>query len=369
MKINILDAGIIGRLGHHYDYCLRLARHYSANGMDVHVFGAADMDEDTRAEFAKVGKISALLRARPYQSPRRFDFYGGEIFQHRKQGQVTAADLAAVDDADFWLWPSIGAHEIDACAHRNVRGKIVGCVHFDPGIETQSVDAQLWRTSLLTAQESKLHVTLCAYENELRHRFALIQPASRFAVIPHPVEGPPQEKPKTEMNRIGFIGHQRSSKESPLRNMLLKRLVEDGFAITYQNSAPEVKSPDLEGVDVLGYVDDLAVPIAECDLVVLPYNVQFYVSRGSGILAQCMALGVPAIAPVGTLPGRTIERHGIGPLSVGNRDIAIYQAIKVAARHYTTFSANAHRTAQQFCKQNGIAKCADAYLAAAKSAI
>jgi len=366
MKINILDAGITSRLGHHYDYCLRLARHYCSNGMDVHVFGGATMDEETRAEFAKVGNVSAILRAKPYRSPQRFDFYGGEIFQHRKQAQIAAEDLAAVDDADFWLWPSIAAHEIDACAHRKVRGKVVGCVHSDPGVETQSIDAQLWRTSLVAAREAKLHLTLGAYENELRHRFALIQPASRFAVIPHPVEGPPREKPRAKMDRIGFIGHQRTTKESPLRNVLLKRLVQDGFAITYQNSAPDVKSPDFEGVDVLGYVDDLAVPIADCDLVVLPYDVQFYAARGSGILAQCMALGVPAIAPVGTLPGRTIERHGIGPLSIGNGDAAIYQAVKVAARHYATFSANAHRTAQQFCKHNGIAKCADAYLAAAK---
>jgi hypothetical protein len=366
MKINILDAGIKHRRGHHYDYCLRLARHYCASGMDVHVFGGAGMDDETRAEFAKIGKISALLRARPYQNPRRFDFYGGEIFRHRKQAQIAAEDLGAVDDADFWLWPSIEAHEVDACAHRNVRGKIVGCVHADPGVETQSVEAQLWRTSLRTAQEAKLHLTLGAYENELRHRFALIQPASRFAVIPHPVEGPPPEKPRVKMHRIGFIGHQRSSKESPTRNVLLKQLVQDGFAITYQNSAPDVKSPEFEGVDVLGYVDDLAVPIAYCDLVVLPYDLQFYFARGSGILAQCMALGVPAIAPFGTLPGRTIERCGIGPLSIGNGDAAIYQAIKIAARHYATFSANAHRTAQQFCKNSGIARCADAYLAAAK---
>ena len=365
MKINILDAGITKRAGHHYDYCLRLARQYCSTGIDVHVFGGASMDEATRTEFAKVGEVTPLLRAKPYQNPRRFDSYGGEIFQHRKQGQVAAEDLRAVGDADVWLWPSIEAHEVDACAQHDVRAKIVGCVHSDPGIETQSVAAQLWRTSLLTAREAKLHLTLCAYENELRHRFASIQPASRFAVIPHPVEGIPRDKERSKLNRIGFIGHQRTSKESPLRNVLLKQLVQDGFAITYQNSSPEVKSPDFEGVDVLGYVDDLAVPIADCDLVVLPYDVQFYAARGSGILAQCMALGVPAIAPVGTLPGRTIERHRIGPLSVGNGDAAIYKAIQIAARHYATFSANAHRTAQQFSKNHGIAKCADAYLAAA----
>jgi hypothetical protein len=120
------------------------------------------------------------------------------------------------------------------------------------------------------------------------------------------------------------------------------------------------------GVDLLEYVEDIAVPIAECDLIVLPYDVQQYRARGSGILMECLALGIPVTAPVGTLPGRTIERLGVGPLFTGNSEGLIYQAIQASKRNYPAYAANAHRTAQQFCKRNGVAPFASALLAAAR---
>jgi hypothetical protein len=363
MKINILDSGIIQRLGHHYDYCLKLARYYSAAGMDVHVYGGVEMDEETEAEFAKVGSISKLFRLRPYQEPDAYDHYGGEIHQHHVEAQSVAEDLKGARPADLWIWPSLAAHEVQACAQHRIEGRIVGCVHADPGVEYRSAEARLWRSSLLSAEASGLRLTLSSYELELRHRFAPIFPASSFVIIPHPVEGPAPAEPKEQLKRIGFIGHQRPNKESPAKVGLLTKLIEDGFAVTYQNSSRE-EPPAVPGVDILGYVDDLAVPIAECDLVVLPYDVEFYFARGSGILAQCLALGVPTVAPYGTLPGRTIERFGVGPLSVGNSGSAIYGAIKAAARGYSAYATNAQRTARAFCRRNGVAKFAEAYLAA-----
>jgi hypothetical protein len=117
---------------------------------------------------------------------------------------------------------------------------------------------------------------------------------------------------------------------------------------------------------LLTYAKDIAVPIAECDLVVLPYDVQNYRARGSGILMECLALGVPVAAPLGTLPGRIIEQFAVGPLFTETRVGPIHQAIKVADRNYGMFAANAHRAAQNFGKRNGVAHFAEALLAAAR---
>lgn len=365
MKINILDSGIIERLGHHFDYCMKLARHYSNAGMDVHVYGGVQMTAQTEAEFGKYGSISKLFRLRPYQPSRSYDYYGGEIHQHHVEAESVAEDLEKARPADLWIWPSLWAHEVQACAQARIAGNIVGCVHADPGVESRSVEAQLWRSSLLNAAANGVRLTLSAHEGELRHRFAAIYPGAKFAIIPHPVEGSAPAEPRAGLKRIGFLGHQRVNKESPAKAKLLAKLIDDGFAVTYQNSSNS-KSPDVPGVDILGYVEDLAVPIADCDLVVLPYDVEFYAARGSGILAQSLALGVPTIAPYGTLPGRTIENFGVGPLSVGNAAGAIYQAINLARRAYPTYAINAQRAAQIFCKHNGVAKFAQAYLAAAR---
>jgi hypothetical protein len=148
---------------------------------------------------------------------------------------------------------------------------------------------------------------------------------------------------------------------------LLSRLIEDGYALTFQDSAKEVALPDLPGVDRLLYAKDLAVPIAACDLVVLPYDVQKYRARGSGILMECLALGIPVTAPFGTLPGRTIELAGTGPLFIGSRVDPIYHAIKSAERNYAAFAAKAHSHAKVFCKRNGVGRFASALLAAARS--
>lgn len=366
MKINILDAGILQRAGHHYDYALRLARHYAAKGLDIHVYGNSRMDAETEAEFKQLGGVSKLFRVRPYRSPQVYDHYGGEIHQHRVETILTTEDLRTARDADLWIWPSLFATELEACARRRISARMIGCVHADPGVESRSVAAMLWRTAILAAKENGIKLTLASHENELRHRFAGIFPGSRFAIIPHPVEGPAPAKPRQQLKRIGFIGHQRPTKESAGKSKLLEKLVEAGYAITYQNSSDRVQSPDIPGVDVLGFVDDLAVPIAECDLVVLPYEIDFYAARGSGILAQCLALGVPAIAPVGTLPGRQIESLAVGCLSANNGDAAIYQTIEQTAANYAAYAVNAQRAAQMFCKKNGIAKFADAYLKAGK---
>ncbi|HET7604798.1 MAG TPA: glycosyltransferase [Sphingomicrobium sp.] len=366
MKINILDAGLCYRVGHHYDYDLKLLRHYAGAGHDVHVYGMAGMSKEVAAVFRKFGGVTRLFRTHPYKAADEYDWYAGEIVQHARESANIAEDLNSVRPADVWIWPTLRAAEVDACASRGIKVPMVGCVYWEPGVESRSIGAMLWRDALLLAEEAGLRFTLASVEAELRHRFMPIVPSGRFAVIPHPVDGPPIPEPKTALKRIGFFGHQREEKGLEMVKPLLSRLVGEGYRITFQNSDRDAPLPEFPGVDLLEYVEDIAVPIAECDLVVLPYDVQQYRARGSGILMECLALGVPVTAPVGTLPGRIIERQGVGPLFAANKPAVIYQAIKAARRNYPGFAANAHKAAREFCKRNGIGPFASALLAAAR---
>lgn len=364
MKINILDAGLRNRAGHHYDYDLKLLKHYVQAGHDVHVYGFSGMDDEVAQEFQKLGAVTKLFATFQYQEADQYDWYAGEIVQYRSESASIAEQLRSVREADIWLWPTLRAQEIAACVTRGVDVPVVGCIHSDPGVESRSLQAKLWRDALLSARTAGLRLTLASVEAELRHRFMPIVANGVFAVVPHPVDGPPIPAPKTALTRIGFFGHQREEKGYKMMKPLLSRLANDGYAITFQNSSRDCQAPDVPGVDVLGYVEDLAVPIAQCDLVVLPYEVDQYFARGSGILVVCLALGIPVTAPVGTLPGRTIEQFGVGPLFAANSEGPIYHAIKAAKRNYPVFAGNAHRTAQQFCKRNGSARFASALLAA-----
>jgi hypothetical protein len=366
MKINILDAGISYRAGHHYDYGLKILKHYAKSGHDVHVYGLAGMDDETAAEFEEFGEVTRLFGTSPYEPADGYDWYAGEIVQFRTETARIAEDLRSVSEADIWIWPTIRPAEIQACLMHGVRAPMVGCVYWDPGVESGSMGAKLWRSALVSAHAAGLKLTLASVEAELRHRFMPIVANGRFAVVPHPVDGPRIAEPKSLLKRIGFFGHQREEKGSSIVKPLLSRLVEDGYSITFQNSFNQAESPDIPGVDLLKFVKDIAVPIAECDLVVLPYDVQNYRARGSGILMECVALGVPVAAPLGTLPGRIAEQYGIGSMFIETSARQIYRTIKIVERNYAIFAANAHLVAGQFCERNGVAHFASALLAAAR---
>ena len=81
---------------------------------------------------------------------------------------------------------------------------------------------------------------------------------------------------------------------------------------------------------------------------------------------ECLALGVPVTAPGGTLPGRNIERYGVGPLFPIARGKPVYNAIKAADRNFAAFARKAHEAAVHFGARNGSALFAKGLLAAAK---
>jgi glycosyltransferase involved in cell wall biosynthesis len=366
MKINILDAGIRHLAGHHYDYGLKLVRELVAAGHDVHVYGASLMDDDVAANFRALAPISRHFTIWPHALPEKYDFYAGSFVRHRVEPPVIARDLREVRSADLWIFPTIWTQEIAACALLRVDVPVVGCVYWDPGIEWKSDDARFLRSALLLAHSAKVDITLTSVEPEMRNRFLPIIPNGKFVTIPQPADGPPLPQAKKKLKRIGFFGHQRLEKGTSMLQRLVPQLVKDGYSITYQDSFTKVELPDLPGIKCLRHVHDIAEPIAECDLVVLPYDVDPYRARGSGIVVECLALGVPVTAPAGTLPGRTIELHGVGPLFSIPRAPPVYNAIKIADANFARFAKKAHQAAVHFAAHNGSARFAKALLAAAK---
>jgi glycosyltransferase involved in cell wall biosynthesis len=210
-----------------------------------------------------------------------------------------------------------------------------------------------------------LRFRLGAVEPDLRHRFAPITGQSPLALWPHPYGGPPIAEPKSALKRIGFFGHQREEKGERINLALAQQLAADGYAVSLHISNAGYDFPELPGVDVFGFVEDLEASIAACDLVVLPYEIDAYAAKGSGILIQALALGVPVTGPLGTMPGRTIEQYQVGPLFPAVTADAIYATVKHAERNYAAYANNAFRVAQGFSKRNGPAQFAEALLAAA----
>lgn len=366
MRINLLDASFIRKGGHSFDFDRKLLRHYAEAGHEVRLYTYAGADDAAVAQLAEHGPATKLFRSFHYSLPAQIDPYAGELNEFLRKSETLAEDLQAIEEADVWLWPTFSAEELHACAVRAPGVPVVGCIHSDPGIEARSMGAIAWRAALLCAQRKGLACGLGSVEPELRHRFAPIVPAHRFAVFPQPFDGEPDRPRREKLRRIGFFGSQRGEKGAKLMAGLIERLLADGYAITLQNSNERYGWADAPGLDIIGFVEDIATPMAECDLIVLPYDIESYRAKGSGVLAQALALGIPATAPLGTLPGRTIEQNRAGPLFAAVAADAIHAAIRFAAANYAAFAGNAWRASQQFAKRNGTAQFAEALLAAAR---
>ena len=225
MKINYLDPGLRFRAGHHLEYARRLLGQLAAAGHDVHAYGYAGMEQEVVDGLERFG-VSRLFRNFLHTTPSEHDEYAGEIVQYRREAAIVAQDLPKLRKADGWIWPLIRAQDIAACAALRIKVPMVGCVFWDPGVETRTLAAQLWRDALLSSRAAGLNLTMGSFEPEIRQRFMPIVPNGRFVVFPQPVEAKPLPAPRAALKRVGFFGHQREEKEARGMIPLLAKLVE-----------------------------------------------------------------------------------------------------------------------------------------------
>lgn len=364
MKVNILDAGLKMRGGRDFDYCRKLAQALAAAGHDLHIYGFAGLDDDAADALRPFGEITRRFTRYHYEPSARVDHFAGDLALFYAHAEALQRELATVRDADLWVWPSLRPQQLYACAKIKLKTPLVGCVHEDPGIAERSIDAMLWRVAFLDAHRAGMSYSVGAHESDIRHEFMTIVPDGKFARFPHPVDGPPLKKPKSKLERIGFFGFQRAEKGTPIMGHLLSKLLDEGYEIVFHDSNGENKRLQHPKIETLSYVDDISGPIARCDLVVLPYQPS-YRAKGSGILAACLAVGVPVIGPYATIPGRLIEQYGVGALFANLAPESVYAAIKTAEGRFATYAGNAHRFAPKYGERNGVARYAERVLALA----
>lgn len=103
------------------------------------------------------------------------------------------------------------------------------------------------------------------------------------------------------------------------------------------------------------------------DLILLPYQVDRYVSRTSGILAEAICAGVPAIVPSGTWLAEQVRRYGAGvtyqaldpkePARAVFEALGSLEALRMRAEDRRSVYANFHRPsrlAEFICGADGI---------------
>ena len=111
---------------------------------------------------------------------------------------------------------------------------------------------------------------------------------------------------------------------------------------------------DLPNVKYLSFVEDLANEISQCDLIVLPYKKEEYTQKGSGILYQALASGIPVLVPFNTSLAAHVEETESGIAFFDHNPKSIIEAFLIAESRYKEISKNASITALKWSQMHGI---------------
>jgi len=371
MDIALLDPGLQTSAGHHLDLDLAIIRELKRRGHRVSVFAHQKLDARAADQLKSADRLTPLFRVTPYRTPGLiepelvpafFDPLSGSLSLFIDGAKAVAEDLKAVKDFDLWLWPSLFASHLLACAGASPATRVSGCIHVDPEFNLLNGRA-FWRYAFTRAMDAGLPFHAGVLTPELAAAYAAVCPESPPQLWPIFFDGvvpPPQ---RSKMARIGFFGHQqRPEKGYGFISPIVTRLLESGYQVILQDSGGSLPPSTHERLEVLGHVEDLGQQIRRCDLVVVPYHPKAYVARGSGIVWEAIANGIPLVVPDKTAPGNLVAGLGCGRLFGEFSVESILDAIRIAHAEYRVVSSLAHVAAQRWAGRQGIRPFVDQLL-------
>ncbi len=348
--------------GHPHDIDLRSCRMLVAAGHDVHVYCHARAEADMLSHYQGLVPITPLFSINPYVPPNSFDVLAGDILKNLDGARITAAELQKTRPADLWLWPSFYPHQLHACAMANPSARVSVCIHHPPEFFSLQ-DTAWWRYAFLQASKARLKLQVGFIEPETRYHYGQVCPRFKLGELPFPYDGLAQPQQRQVLKRIGIFGFQRDEKGGLFLLPLVNKLLAAGYEVVIQNSNMQKSDFDkMQGVTRLGYVEDLDEEIGRCDLVLAPYDLLAYQARGSGIVMSALSRAVPVVVPFGSAPGRLVEKTGSGILFRQCNAAGIERAVADAHNDYAAISIAAHRVAQGWSQQHGIARFVQAMI-------
>ncbi len=371
MKINLLDPGLLRVGGHHHDWDHRIANLLVSQGHDVVVYANANAADEVTVGFDAAVRVEKLFRLNPYALPDQFDPICGEIERQLLGRQLVGADLRKVADADLWFWPTLFSHQLLAIPAIKTRAAISGCLDMPPqnGIDIPFAEPGVWwRLAAKNLRLMKTDIrTIGACESEGLNAFLPFIGNLDPVRLPVPVDGTPRRR--AALGTIGLFGSQpRDEHGSRLFGGLIERALKAGLKVVTQAEicvSGEMRSHP--GLTLLDNAGEFASKLERCDLLVAPYQWHRYVGRGSGVIWQAIASGVPCVAPEGASLSRVMARSGSASLFLELTLDGVFAAISHAGENYPALAEAAFRAAGEWRETNGLARFVDAMVHGARA--
>lgn len=368
MRISLLDPGLQSILGHHFDLDLRLARALECRGYEVSVHGAIDLSPALQAKASVAG-----LDVRPCFSVSTYQAMPGEsrlrrrlrkllklpsalppaIDAYRAWTRRTAEELSDLPDADLWFWPTLAPYQFAAAAMSSRTTRQAGGLWWQPSFPIE-IGAHCWNQAARQVAKNGVPFVIGAYDELIASACRSFSPQLDVSRLPCPHDGTLNLRQPKELKRIGFFGHQRPDRGIDLVPGLVNALLDRGFTVVIQDSGLTLcggtPHPRLE---ILPFIDDFPAELARCDAVIWPSRWQAYRQSYSGVVAECIASGVPVILPAGCLPANVATRFACGTFFCDYSQEAILEAVEELAAGFTDAWSKARTAADAWRSENG----------------
>lgn len=354
-SIKILDPGLVHDKGHHADLDLKIVRSLTSLGKVVEVFASRSIDARVRQVFEAHCRVTPVFRAFPYLRPEELDPVAGGHFAFERHARTLAEDMSAIPGDSVWIFPSLFATQLFATALARNATHVSGCLHV-PADDMYAQSRVNWRTALVACRSKGVSLHLGVLEPELRPEYqALANLDFDIRQFPIPYDSPFSDRSaRAACHVLGFFGLQRDEKGLGRVMELTEGLLARGFKVVFHDSLGRGGPRPHPSLSVLGHVPSLGEAIARCDAVILPYSVEHYRSKGSGILWECLAAGVPVVAPLGSTMGRWLNRFDCGVCYAEGEASAVYKAVELLARNYEFYARNAELASRWWATAHGI---------------
>ena len=366
MRVQLFDNGLRNGTGHHFDYCLSLARCFTQRGHAVSVWGARDMPSDVVAAFHQLGCQAFELFSHYTHDQPTSD--GDSLQSLEALAREAAHELAQAGEADLSLFPTLTALQLAAWSRLERAGPMAGLVHLPPADE-QPAGGILWGQAVERVRARGLQVALAAIDPVIGDALRAASDAMTVYDWPMPLDGICKPHYPPQIASIGFFGHQRPERGITLIPALTDALLAAGFRVLIHDTVGQFQTPTVVPNLVLvnGFVRNLAVVMAPCDLVVCTMQAESYARRTSGIACLAVACGVPLVLPAGTLSAARYQALASVACYQEPTVQSVLDAVAQSQLDYPRRSLAAQKAALEWRQTQGVERFVDALLAALPS--
>lgn len=350
MKINLIDPGLVSRVGHHHDIDLRVANELTNLNHEVTIF--SHIKYVPGEALNKKLKIIPIFSADPYGRLLKADPYTGEFDEFIRFSKIYSDELKKLPVADLIIVPTMFSFLLNAFALIKTQTPIAACIMFGPDFKNINNGKLRWRIAFRNAKNS-LVINIGGLEKVSYYDYLPLTFNRKFHVFPVPYDGSQLYEEKNKIETVGFFGHQRDEKGIRLLESLIKFLASKNINIILHDSSSSIKLNHPK-VTALNFVENLSDEIAKCDLIFLAYNQEAYTNKGSGILYESIASGVPVLVPFNTTLAKHVEETGAGVTFYENNIESICEAFEISQATYGDIKKNASVASKKWKQIHGV---------------